>query len=451
MEMEPASFRDPLGHIAYKNGRVIRRLSADGSELWREFRQSGLYDLLLEKGDIVATTELNENGLTDSSYPLALEHERIGFISYACEWPFEMLKDAALFTLDVLLESMRHGFVLRDASSRNVQFQNGRPVFIDVLSFGRLEEGRPWIGYAQYCRQFLFPLMLASHKGVNYAPWLKGSIDGISLDDMAGVFGWHDFYKAGVLFQVLLQHRLNRRSGGPQTGGIKKERLELVIKQLRNATASLMSPFKETAWTRYGDAGSYADAEKEIKTEFVKRICLERHRSCVWDIGANTGEYAQIAAKNAGIVIAMDSDPGVMDSLYRGVKGRGFKNIMPIMCDVADPSSGYGWRNRETKTLPERVKPELVLALALVHHLCISRNIGLRSFVDWLTGLGDEGVVEFVTKDDAMVQKLLANREDIFRDYSRQNFESLLGATAKIVERVEVSPGRRYIYRFRTA
>ncbi len=455
-EREPASYRDPLGHIIYSEGRVIRRLSPKGAELWKGFSKSALFESLRVKKMVVGTKELINHAFSDSEYPMALEHEKVPFISYAYEWSFEMLKDSALLTLDIMLESLKHGFILRDGTPFNIQFIRGRPVFIDILSFEPYENGMIWIGYAQFCRMFLFPLMLASHKKVNFHPWIRGSLEGISLEDMAGIFGWSDILKKGVLFQIFLQNRLNKSKvekkgqSKPSTSGMTAEKLDLIIHQLRGTVSSLQSPFKNTTWSEYANSHSYDEKEQSTKVEFVEKVCGQKKRNLVWDIGANIGKYSLIAAKHAELVIAMDSDHGALDTLSSNVRERKEEKILPLLIDIADPSPSSGWLNKETKTVSERGRPDLVLALALIHHLCISRNIEMASFVEWITGIADEGVVEFVSKEDPMVQQLLATREDIFGGYTKSRFESMLSEKAEIIDSCEISQSKRHIYHFRS-
>ncbi len=60
-------------------------------------------------------------------------------------------------------------------------------------------------------------------------------------------------------------------------------------------------------------------------------------------------------------------------------------------------------------------------------------------------GLGRAGVVEFVPKEDPMVQRLLQMREDIFPNYSLENFLIELKGYA-LVERIESVNGRQLIW-----
>jgi hypothetical protein len=114
---------------------------------------------------------------------------------------------------------------------------------------------------------------------------------------------------------------------------------------------------------------------------------------------------------------------------------------------VADPSPGLGWRGLERKSLPERGTPELTLCLALIHHLAITDNVPLRELLDWLASLGTAVVLEFVTREDPMAQRLLAaKRAGAHPDYERGAFERRL-AEAFVVRRSEtLASGTRVLY-----
>ncbi|MEF9427413.1 MAG: methyltransferase, partial [Candidatus Mariimomonas ferrooxydans] len=106
-----------------------------------------------------------------------------------------------------------------------------------------------------------------------------------------------------------------------------------------------------------------------------------------------------------------------IEYLYQELKKEGNSKILPLVYNVADPSPNLGWRGLEGKSLPKRGKPDLTLCLALIHHIVITANIPLKEFIDWLSSLGTSLVIEFVTKEDPMVKKLLLNKEDNYTDY----------------------------------
>ena len=111
-----------------------------------------------------------------------MQPEIIPFISYAYEWSFSQLQDAALATLAIEKKALEHGMSLKDASAYNIQFRGSRPVLIDTLSFERYREGEPWVAYRQFCQHFLAPLALMSHTDVRLGQLLRVYIDGVPLD-----------------------------------------------------------------------------------------------------------------------------------------------------------------------------------------------------------------------------------------------------------------------------
>ena len=136
----------------------------------------------------------------------------------------------------------------------------------------------------------------------------------------------------------------------------------------------------------------------------MRAVAKSRDWNLVWDIGANNGRYSRIAAEGAKTVMAVDADQGPVELLYRDLRGEGNEQILPLTMNLADPSPGLGWRGLERRSMPERGKPDLMLALALVHHMAISANVPVKEFIDWLAWLGGELVIEFPTREDPMVR-----------------------------------------------
>ena len=143
-----------------------------------------------------------------------LKQPELPLVSYSYEWSFSMLRDAARLTLDVLDACLAKNFVLKDATSFNVLFEGTVPRLVDVHSIEPRAEGSLWAGYAQFCRAFLFPLLLASHKGIDPRPMLLAGLGEIPVAEVARSFGWRDRLKPGVLVNVAMQQQLERRFAG---------------------------------------------------------------------------------------------------------------------------------------------------------------------------------------------------------------------------------------------
>jgi SAM-dependent methyltransferase len=180
----------------------------------------------------------------------------------------------------------------------------------------------------------------------------------------------------------------------------------------------------------------------------VQEASGARRRRLVWDLGCNDGRYTRLAAREAKYAVAVDADAAVVEALYRTLHAEGSRTILPLVGNVADPSPGLGWRGAERTPLAERGTPDLTLCLALVHHVALSSNVPVPAFLDWLAELETELVIELPTREDPMVQRLLARKgPGANPDYGTEAFERSLAERWQ-VERREVLPsGTRILYR----
>jgi hypothetical protein len=415
---------------------VFRVLSTTGLEDWEALQSSALWPELQSERLVVATEPAELDGLPDllgGRAAGALRHERVPFVSYPYEWPFSMLKDAAMLQLELNQRALKAGLALKDATPYNVQWRGTKPVFIDVGSFERLRRGEPWIGYRQFCMQFLYPLMLQAYKDLPYHAALRGSLDGISPHDARAVLAG-DRFKKGVLSNVLLHARLEERHGGEggrqvkqemKRAGFGEELLAANFAKLEKLVRRLEWKAGETAWTGYGEQNTYDDASAAAKAAFVREAAARRPACLAWDVGCNDGTYSRIAAESADLVVAFDADHATVDALYRALDGR--EDILPLVMSVTDPSPDLGWRGRERASLERRGTPDLTLCLAVVHHVCITGNVPVRELLDWLRSLDTTLVIEFPDRADPMVQRLLSGkREGSNPDYDAAVFEQAL-------------------------
>jgi len=417
---------------------VFRVLSPAGLEDWQALAGSNLWRELREEGRVVATEPAELDPAPDllaGAGAAVLRHERVPFVSYPYEWPFSMLKDAALLQLDICRRALREDLALKDASPYNVQWRGTRPVFVDVGSFERLRPEEPWAGYRQFCMLFLYPLMLQAYKDLPYHAALRGSLDGIAPHDARAVLAGERFRK-GVLSNVLLHARLESRYAGVEgrevkremrRAGFSKELLAANFGKLEKLVARLEWKAGETAWTGYGEDNTYDDSAAERKARFVRAAAARRRVGLAWDVGCNDGRYARIAADAADFVVAFDADHATVDALYRRLRDERREDILPLVMSVTDPSPDLGWRGRERASLERRGTPELVLCLAVVHHVCITGNVPVREFLDWLRALDTALVIEFPERGDPMVQRLLGGkRKGSNPDYEKASFERAL-------------------------
>lgn len=450
-----ASFRDPSGFVFTSNGRPYRQVNRVFAEEFEACTSSGLYDALVADKLLVAHAREDLSLAQTPDAHAVLAPELVPFISYPYEWSFGELKDAALLTLDLQLAALERDFVLRDASAYNVQFMEGHPVFIDTLSFERYDEGRPWIAYRQFCQHFLLPLTLMAKRDVRCGLMLRDHLDGIPLDLGAALLPRTSWFDVSTLLHLQLHARSQRRHEETDvaatlgTRKMPKRSLVSLVEGLRAAVARLDWRPAGTQWAEYVDETNYSDAATTQKRELVARFVRECRPASVWDIGANTGVYSRIAREHAQFVVSFDVDPAAVERNYRAVRSQGETGILPLLLDVTNPSPAIGWALRERMSLAERGPADLVMALALVHHLAIGNNVPLDRVAAFFGEIGRTLVIEFVAKSDSQVRRLLRNREDVFRDYTKEGFEAAFAERFDIVECVRVGDADRWLYRMR--
>jgi len=205
----------------------------------------------------------------------------------------------------------------------------------------------------------------------------------------------------------------------------------------------------KTIWQDYAKSHSYADDEITAKQDFIAEFAQAVTPELMWDLGCNTGDFSAVALGNgAKYAIGFDMDQGALEQAFARAAAADLP-FTPLYLDGANPSPSQGWNERERQGLAGRANADAVIALAFVHHLAIGRNIPLPDLAAWLTGLAPHGVVEFVPKQDPMVQRLLALREDIFPDYTVAHFQHCLSQGAEIIEARTVTQSGRTLIRFR--
>jgi ribosomal protein L11 methylase PrmA len=453
------SFRDPAGYVFTHAGAVYRAVAPSAAPHFRAFLDSPLFGRLIADRRLVGTAIVDQGDWPIAHEPggLIVRHETIPFVSYPYEWPFALLKAAALLHLSVQIESLEHGFVLSDASAYNVQFIGPRPVFIDTLSFRPYREGEVWAGHRQFCQQFLNPLLLQALNGVAYQNWFRGSLEGIESRDLAALLPWKSRFSPSVLAHVLAMAYSGDRAARQGSTALSQARAVTLpkarylglLQQLRQWIEMLQPKgVDSTTWQQYDVNNSYSDDEHAAKRRVIAAFCERVKPGRLVDVGCNTGEYAQLAlGSGAGMAVGLDFDQGALDKAHQRARDHAL-NLLPLWQDAANPSPGIGWRNTERMPMGERARFDAVLALAVEHHLAIGRNVPLDDVVDYLVGFAPQGIVEFVPKSDPMIQTMLALRGDIFPEYGRDQFEGALRKRARIVTSEAVSSDGRMLYGF---
>jgi hypothetical protein len=450
-ERHPASFRDPSGFLFMRGDTLYRYVSHTYAPHLEALHSSGLYDALAGTKRLVSHERVAVSDLEPPPHAV-LKPQRIPFISYPYEWCFGELREAALLTLDLCETALAHDMILKDASAFNIQFVGTRPILIDTLSFEKYVPGRPWVAYRQFCEHFLGPLALMAYRDARLGRELRAHPDGLPVDLVAGLLPGRTLLRPGLALHIHLHARAGRKLADrplARPARVSRPGLEGILASLKSAVRGLRPARGRSAWLDYADTCSYSAAATSQKRAFVAASLSSCSPRVVWDLGANTGELGDLAAQAGAYVVGFEQDPQVVEATYRRLRQSRSESVLPLIMDLADPSPGLGWASRERESLEARGPADLVLALALVHHLAIGRNVPLEAIVAWLASLGRNLVIEFVPKTDPQVRRMLSTREDIFADYTPAAFEEALRRHLCVDEAVTLADSDRRIYRCR--
>jgi ribosomal protein L11 methylase PrmA len=451
------SHRDPTGGVHELGDRILRTVAREHEADFSAALRTGLLDRLADAGRIVSFKELDippqSLGLAGASR--IFEHPRLPFISHPYEWSFEMLRAAALHHLDVHLEAMEGELTLSDASAYNIQFLGTQPIFIDLLSFRPYRDCEIWVGYRQFCEQFLNPLLLCAATGLMPNAWYRGALEGIKTSDLRRLLPWRRLLSRRALLHVVAHAALESAERNPAdtakvaaTAGLPRASFVHMLRDLRTWLSKLTPKAGRSLWRDYTTTCSYSGEEQQAKRAEVERFAASARPKLLWDVGCNTGEYSLLALKSgAGRAIGFDSDPSAIDIAFRAAREAGAA-FTPLVGDLANPSPSQGWSQAERAGMHERSSADAVMALAVIHHLLFSANIPLHQSILWIVKLAPRGLIEFVPPDDVQVRQMLARRTGTHHPYDREHLVAALETVARIEKSTVLGPSGREVFQY---
>jgi hypothetical protein len=445
----PSSFKDSYAFVFTDEENIVyRQLNKSYQIHYEHLMSSGLYNKLVDEKLLIIHSEIDDIKFDIPTHYKTIQPQHIPFISYPYEWCFNQLKDAALLTLTILKESLHHDMILKDATPFNIQFLDGKSVFIDTSSFEKYVEGKPWIAYKQFCENFLSPLLLMIYTSASLNKLLIAFPEGIPLSIISKLLPFKSRFNLWVLLHIHLQASFKNVKADIKNDAKKmsKQRLLGLIQNLYSLIDSLSLKNENSVWSNYYENDILSDEYLRNKDLIISNVLAKISVKSAVDFGTNTGRYAQLLSSKNIPVVATDFDAKCINNLYCEIKKDQTKNILPLVIDLANPIPAIGFANNERNSFLNRCHPDLVLALALIHHLAIGKNIPLHKIAEQFSSIGNYLIIEFIPKSDEKVKLLLQNREDIFSSYTLENFEHTFSKFYSIIEKQNVNSTNRIIY-----
>ena len=451
MTVHEASFRDPSGYVFTENNTVKRAVLPPYFKQYEALTSGGLYQKLMKKGLLIPHEEVERK-----SDRIILQPHRIPFVTYPYEWSFSQYRHAAMLTLKLQKICLQHNFTLKDASAFNITFYEGKPVFIDSLSFDFYTEGEPWRAYKQFISQFLGPLLLSRYYSADFLKEMYLYIDGIPVERIASLLPFATRFHPFLYTHVHLLARYERKY---QAKTAENTRIKKISKKaLFNILDSLyhyikkLKPSGATEWGDYYGKTTYDETAFAEKAALITEWTNEVNAEKIIDLGGNTGVFARKLPPENKLILVADMDHTAVDINYNKIIADGEKHLIPVVCDVLSPPPAIGFNNTERASFLQRLRefhPDLCLALALIHHLSLSGNVPFLRSAKFFASFSTYLLLEFPEEEDPQVQFLLHRKGEFkqhFNFYRQPDFETAYGKFFSIEKQKRITNTCRTLY-----
>ncbi|MBN1866967.1 methyltransferase domain-containing protein [Candidatus Sumerlaeota bacterium] len=433
-EIQPvaSSLVDPAGQLFAWGSGLYRAIRPSHRAFYRDLFETKRIETLFDRG--LVRTRITDYCL--EGFPLVLEHDRIPTVSYACEWGSEMLKDAALAYCDLAIELRRRGLGLKDAHPWNMLFDLGRPVFVDWGSLCPAEHEPVWL-YAEFRRWFLYPLLLMAFGKSDFGRMVLREHYSLDRTDV-----FRMLWGRAPLAQWIKYWQADRRLA--RAFGTNRRDAE-AFSILRKTMESIPAGFQQTEWSEYGngvdDLVSKPMDEWPEKFRNVCRLIETARPKTLLDVGCNRGWFSEMAAQLGARVVSLDVDEKSINALYRKVR-QNPRPILPLVMDSCKPTPAQGLA-RSFPAATDRLRAEMVLVLAVVHHLVFKRGLSFEAIARELAAFTERVlVVEFVPAEDEHVKRWM---KDSFSWYHLEGFCESLREYFPNIRVTDSSPGPRVL------
>ena len=439
------SFKDYAARVVEKEGQYRRHIYPDYQLEYDHLMKSGLYSKLVDQKLLISH---QENDPSDKHSYKILIPEQIDFISLPFEWCYAQWRKVLLAYLDINLQAIEFGMILKDATPYNFYLKGGKAILFDTSSFSFFKDPDYWNSYRQFCEEMLGPFALMHYKGVRWGRLTLASHQGLPLDFISQNLPAKSWLNLTCLLHLHLHAKayLKQSKENNTSKGFTKEKLIEVFKMIKSTIEN---------WDDYYHYPAHWDAyyEKDIETpeyladkeNTVREILEELKPTRVLDLGANTGKFSEIACEFSDKVIALEFDKDCVDFIESRITETQNEKLSTLLGDLSQTSPDFGLLGKEHSSIFKRAKADMVMALALVHHLALPKMIPFELISDLLYEFSSKYVlVEFIEKTDRKVIQLVKHNPRYYP--TKEEFEKLIQQKFRIVKQKTLATSVRTLY-----
>ena len=443
--MKKISFRDPLSEVYIDNNKIIRKIKKQDFQSINDLFEKNFYKNMIQKNWV------QKSYIIDKEDFIEMSHDKIENFTEVTEMSSYQLYLSGMQTLNIAIESLKNDYMLKDASAWNMVFSKGKPLFLDVASFEKWDKQKTWLGYGQFIRHYIIPLILNKELKIPTSKLFLLYRDGVYPRDARNKLGIRIF-KSFIYLEyiyaptILKSTKIVRKKENKVNHDINKRILLAILERLKKKLISL-EPKSSSFWTNYSKKRDHYSFNDIVKKKQIIENFLKKNKGKVLDVGCNTGEFLILASKYSSECHGIDIDEDCINHIQ---KNSGDKNISLANVNISNPTPSIGWKNEETTGyLKKNINYfDTVIFFGIIHHLMILDRIPLNEIISLLLNLTKKNLIfELVTNQDQRFLELASVNINLYKDFTKENFEKLITKDFKISETYTLEFNKnRFIY-----
>ena len=424
MIIEPnnISYRDTAARVVKKETGYYRYIFHEYKAEYDHLMESGLYQELIQKELLIEHQEIELDTDDPKVYKLLLPNQ-IPFQSYPFEWSYTQWRKSILTYLRINHIALKYGMILKDATPYNFYLKGGKAVMFDTSSFMFFIENDSWVAYRQFCEEFLSPVILMHYNGSEWSKLTMANLRGMPLSFVSKQLPIKSWFNLTTLLHVHIHSKYSgynksENQERKKKKGFSLEKIKSLQKMIFNTISEWDKPYQyKSHWSTYYKYDIESQEYLKDKEATIRKWLEITKPKSVLDLGANTGKFSFIAAEYAEKVISLEGDENCVDEIEYQIKEKKHESVYTLIGNIAEPSPTIGLQNDETNSICKRANSDLILGLALTHHLHISNKLSFKRIANIFSSLSLKYlIVEFIPITDAKVQILLKDKKRNIKD-----------------------------------